>query len=104
MQAALQRSQRVSAPEVRQAHQKLQISLQGDRQRRVREAGEAIETLLSEYQKKESWERISIWYRQASGQQDGRPNRRGSTWIVSRRRERRSTGSDHLRGYDWPSW
>ena len=48
-QAALQRAQRASAQEVSQARQNFQRSLQGNRQQRVREVGEAIgEPLVSE--------------------------------------------------------
>ena len=66
----LQRAQRVSAREVRKAHRKFHRYLRGDRQQRVREAVEAIETLLSSYQKQDAWKCIAIWYRQASGGQD----------------------------------
>ena len=43
-QAALQQAQRVGEQEVRQARWKFQRSFQGNKQRPLREAGEAIET------------------------------------------------------------
>ena len=62
-------AQRVGEQEVRQARWKFQRYFQGNKQRPLREAGEAIETLLVAYQKQEAWKRIASWYRQASGGQ-----------------------------------
>ena len=36
--------------------------------------------------------------------QRGRPHHRGRTWIESQRKGRISTGADHLKGYEFPSW
>ena len=65
--AALHWSQRVSAREVRQAQKEFQRSLRCNRQKQVKEVGEAIEYILVADQKQEAWKRISSRHRQATG-------------------------------------
>ena len=66
---ALQRSERDSAREVRQARRNLQRSLKAGSQQQVQEAGSTIEALMESIHIQEAWERISRWYWQAKGRQ-----------------------------------
>ena len=75
-QAALQRADRASAREVRQAQKSFQSSLHADRRQRVQEAGETIEAFIEFRNIQEAWDHILQWYRQVKGRKD--PLNRGA--------------------------
>ena len=73
----LQRAQRASAREVRQARRSFQRDLKGYRQRRARKAGEDTKSLMESDKNQEAWKRLAYWYKKASG---GKPHRHKNAW------------------------